>query len=434
MSGNERPKYDASRDEQPDALPPHSPLGDVALLTRREFVAGALASTLLPDLRASTWLDQAKEETPLRPTKIGEIASTNGRLRAVITVRNEDRRIAADPNVNMPERTAMLRYFEGKDADGNVVWPPPGSAGALRSPLPGPTLRAQLGDQIEITYLNQIDVSQFPKGTIDLAETGELTPCAPTKDTEGVKLYPEGAGDHFPNCFHGSSTVNMHFHGTHVTPDGLGDNVLLQLRPRPDITEAAVRQDFERIFAAGPPGRWSDLPRSWQEKQLRWLKEYDDTAVWQGVRGTPGHPALPPANRLLPRAQAFIANGYWPQYQVGAYPFCFKITEYSEDAAGRPVHYAMGQCPGTHWYHAHKHGSTAINVLNGMAGVFIIEGGYDAALKKLYPDLKRTEQVLIVQNFSDRPNLLSQVVFGQAPSLWVNSRTRITIASQFFSS
>ena len=39
---------------------------------------------------------------------------------------------------------------------------------------------------------------------------------------------------------------------------------------------------------------------------------------------------------------------------------------------------AMGQSPGTHWYHAHKHGSTAINVGNGMVGAFIIEGpSYD---------------------------------------------------------
>jgi FtsP/CotA-like multicopper oxidase with cupredoxin domain len=40
----------------------------------------------------------------------------------------------------------------------------------------------------------------------------------------------------------------------------------------------------------------------------------------------------------------------------------------------------MGQLPGTHWYHAHKHGSTAINVANGMTGAFIIEGQYDADL------------------------------------------------------
>ena len=41
----------------------------------------------------------------------------------------------------------------------------------------------------------------------------------------------------------------------------------------------------------------------------------------------------------------------------------------------------MGQSPGTMWYHAHKHGSTAIDVSNGMVGAFIIEDnspqGYD---------------------------------------------------------
>ena len=44
----------------------------------------------------------------------------------------------------------------------------------------------------------------------------------------------------------------------------------------------------------------------------------------------------------------------------------------------------MGQSPGTHWYHAHKHGSTAINVANGMTGVFIIEGDYDDELNTFY--------------------------------------------------
>jgi FtsP/CotA-like multicopper oxidase with cupredoxin domain len=64
----------------------------------------------------------------------------------------------------------------------------------------------------------------------------------------------------------------------------------------------------------------------------------------------------------------------------------------------------MGQCPGTHWYHAHKHGSTAINVYNGMAGVFIIEGDYDDSLVRIYTKLKETEKVLIVQQFAESPN------------------------------
>ena len=33
----------------------------------------------------------------------------------------------------------------------------------------------------------------------------------------------------------------------------------------------------------------------------------------------------------------------------------------------------LNQSPGTHWYHPHKHGSVALQVLNGMAGAFIVE-------------------------------------------------------------
>src|SRR5215831_13782162 len=44
----------------------------------------------------------------------------------------------------------------------------------------------------------------------------------------------------------------------------------------------------------------------------------------------------------------------------------------------------MGQAPGTHWYHAHKHGSTATNVMEGMAGAFIIEDKYDDDLNAAY--------------------------------------------------
>ena len=78
--------------------------------------------------------------------------------------------------------------------------------------------------------------------------------------------------------------------------------------------------------------------------------------------------------------------GVWPQYYIGAYPYCFALPEYKSQAwppppGSRPV---MGQSPGTHWYHAHKHGSTAINVGNGMIGAFIIEGAYDDALNAYY--------------------------------------------------
>jgi FtsP/CotA-like multicopper oxidase with cupredoxin domain len=67
----------------------------------------------------------------------------------------------------------------------------------------------------------------------------------------------------------------------------------------------------------------------------------------------------------------------------------------------------MGQAPGTHWYHAHKHGSTANNVANGMTGVFIIEGPYDDALNAFYgADWTRSAKVMNINQLGVTPNLL----------------------------
>lgn len=49
--------------------------------------------------------------------------------------------------------------------------------------------------------------------------------------------------------------------------------------------------------------------------------------------------------------------------------------------------------PGTHWYHSHLHGSTALQVSSGMAGMIIVEGGLDDV-----PEIKQaTEQVFVFQ-------------------------------------
>src|SRR5207237_515313 len=67
---------------------------------------------------------------------------------------------------------------------------------------------------------------------------------------------------------------------------------------------------------------------------------------------------------------------------VGAFPNYFEIPDFD---SGK---FKAGQAPGTHWYHAHKHGSTSLNIRNGLAGAFIIEsshaGGYDHFIRKWF--------------------------------------------------
>lgn len=400
----------------------------VSRATRRTFLTGVLAfgGATLSGLAQMAFAQSDRKLTP-----IGEMRSKNGKLHFVMKVLDEMRLLPAGSTITsdgiaLPARRARLRYFEGRDSDGNV-WPLPAAPGVSRSPQPGPTLRASIGEQVEITYLNHTS-DNFAE-SFDHAEKGTEEGCDIAVTLKGVaedKIYPTQAGDGFPNCFHGSSTTNLHFHGTHVTPDGLGDNVLLQLRPDPTVGEAMAQADFTSIFTAGPPTSWNELPQSWRDTQLKLLKDYDDNAVFNGKKGTPGNPALPLHMQLRPQTDERIAKGLWPQYQIGAYPFCFRLTRYVVDSAGKP-NVEMGQCPGTHWYHAHKHGSTALNVYHGMAGVFIIEGDYDTALDNFDKRLKQTEKVLVVQQFSEIANLVSR---RQHPGLFVNGKRNPTVSMQ----
>ena len=82
--------------------------------------------------------------------------------------------------------------------------------------------------------------------------------------------------------------------------------------------------------------------------------------------------------------------------------------------------------PGTFWYHAHLHGSTALQVSSGMAGMLIIEGGIDDL-----PSLKPVkQQVLIFQQLSydDQGVIENYNNFG--PGGWDDSKRYITINGQ----
>lgn len=62
----------------------------------------------------------------------------------------------------------------------------------------------------------------------------------------------------------------------------------------------------------------------------------------------------------------------------------------------------FNQSPGTHWYHPHKHGSVALQVVNGMAGAFIVEGG---GLDSLTQAQGMKERTLVIQQIDSDLNL-----------------------------
>ena len=163
------------------------------------------------------------------------------------------------------------------------------------------------------------------------------------------------------------------------------------------VNEDSVKEIFKGIFADCEQGKqplqWKDWPQAWQDWQKKLLIDYDNTTPWQGQAPKPGQPALPPHEQLWVQNEGAIAKYELPQYYIGAFPNCFKIPEWKESSPTNPV---MGQAPGTHWYHSHKHGSTALNLANGMAGALIIEGDYDDELKPFYTK----QQVLVLQQYA----------------------------------
>lgn len=376
-------------------------------VTRRSFLQYAIAassglamSSMLPPFFTKAWAQQG----PCPPGKplqtIMEItrSSSTKTLQAVLKILDENRTYLAPPTDGTAgvcaSNSGQMRYISGYDpTNPSKMWPTTKGV-----PSPGPTLRARVGDRVQITLLNHVDIRNFPN-TLDVAEKG-TSACDQNKSVgpggTSVNTYPgDPSFEKPPNCFHGSSSTNLHFHGSHVSPSGISDNVLLNIRPsprvngKPVVNEQTVKPIFDLIFKACADGHqpllWKDWPLAWRRLQQRLLQQYDKTAPWKGQPGK-----LPADQQLWLQNVKEMADQMFPQYYIGAFPNCFTIPEWK---ASQPTNPVMGQAPGTHWYHAHKHGSTALNLANGMAGALIIEGDYDDKLEPFFTK----QRVLMLQ-------------------------------------
>jgi FtsP/CotA-like multicopper oxidase with cupredoxin domain len=390
------------------------------------LIGMAGSNTSAPEVKAQQSPVANCPPAPDLSVPLQEIVSDGrGRTRGTMVLANGHQAFPLSPGRCVDQ---LARFYQTTQ----MPIPPPTSAPL---PRPGPTIRARLGDVVELLFLNQVNVLDFGD-TMDRWENSKIDNPAPTFgcDTSSIG-YPESAGDTYPNCFHGSTSGNIHFHGTHTNPNGTGDNVFLDTRPSPwsngapVITEAVAREhlgDFfdtcERKLKADNllewPPLWNDLPTmytSWQQQLL--------IADGQGK---------PPVQQLWLEDDALInaTPPRFPQFFIGAFPTCFVLPKYP----GRP-HVRMGQVPGTHWYHAHKHGSTALNLYNGMSGALIIEGdGYDGFFDKTYAAFRqntgttwtRQQPTLVVNQYAQTPSLERGGGVG-APPLAVNGSLQPTL-------
>lgn len=265
---------------------------------------------------------------------------------------------------------------------------------------PGPTLRARVGDTIELIFLNRVDQSQFASTSLTSIKSAP-NKCDTVLNQNGTEKYPKGDAGNFPNCFHASNTSNLHFHGTHTNPDDFGDNVLIGVLPNPRMDAQASLEIGKRAYAQWGAGQ---NPTKWLiEESMTGLKALHAAAVAAKNEALSAQLA-----DAIHTNETNLAAGEWPQYWPGFYPHFFGLPHWSGSLEKYP---RMGQAPGTHWYHCHQHGSTALQLINGMAGLFIIGGeGYDDKILTLGGGTpakpKIQEKVMIFQIFGEQPQQL----------------------------
>lgn len=104
----------------------------------------------------------------------------------------------------------------------------PRSDGIFQYGFPGPTLKLRKagapggqGDRLRIRLVNSLPATGSDH------ECHGCTGCAGPNPPQCCKMQ-----DVFPNCFHGDNVTNLHFHGSHVSPQPPQDYVLLEVHPQ----------------------------------------------------------------------------------------------------------------------------------------------------------------------------------------------------------
>jgi len=390
-----------------------------------------------PPLRPTSPTVTCPDPSPpfvMPPEIVSSAGPSGGVLKGTINLIDQQQRLPKSIGSAVTCAPQIVRIFQAEGAPAPPPAPKP-DQNNLPDPIAGPTLRARVGDVVQLTFVNQVNSNRFDRN-IDLDACMRVGP--------GGSVYPAGFSDVYPNCLHASSTANIHFHGTHTSPNTTADNVFLQIRPLPrnnqgnlTVTPAAATVALPDFFGTcleklkNPlnqwPVTWDDLPKVWTDKQWEMLKAYE---------------AQNPSQKLWTIDQQMYKDKVWPIYYIGAFPYCFALPAYTlptwppPPGSTSPV---MGQSPGTHWYHAHKHGSTAINIGNGMTGAFIIEGkDYDDKINQAYgsyvlkdgkPWNTRSQPILVLNQLETAPNILA----GGGPhplDFVVNGRLRPKLSMQ----
>ena len=149
-------------------------------------------------------------------------------------------------------QSLTLRTYVYKDQKtGQDAWGYPGPTLRIRKQEETPAAGGKPavitpGDRLKILLVNNLAPDATPHGKCDDACAGTGTDCSTITPPTGAACAAAAAAGKllagcccvvnqnqtWPECFHGDNTTNLHFHGTHVSPQPPQDYVLLELRPK----------------------------------------------------------------------------------------------------------------------------------------------------------------------------------------------------------
>jgi FtsP/CotA-like multicopper oxidase with cupredoxin domain len=213
----------------------------------------------IPALILGTWLPGAAamgetlpgQSPPCKTVKQGEELQTipeiatkrdDTELSTTFTVQTQQLCVPTTKNNDNTWNTAemTLRTYLYKTSRG---------APELRWGYPGPTLRlrkandhGQGGQRLKILLVNELEPESDDNACNNVCPASQKCDCSPAAVEALIKRCtatrpPQECccvaqcTQKSPNCLHGSNTTNLHFHGSHASPQPPQDYVLLDLKP-----------------------------------------------------------------------------------------------------------------------------------------------------------------------------------------------------------
>ncbi len=217
---------------------------------RTPLAAGVLFAAFLLTLAGRASRAQSIPACP--PPQVGaelrdipSLYATNGLLSTTFTVELKRQCVPVFASQTWSSVAMNLRTYVYSNSAGQVGWGFPGPTLHLRKP----SSPYAMGDSLAILLVNNLppEVNSTTTPCDSACPTGTVCPTDPSQLPNPNTSCP---GDPLcccwvdrsqtaPNCFHGDNTTNLHFHGTHVSPQPPQDYVLLELRPNQTTTDPA---------------------------------------------------------------------------------------------------------------------------------------------------------------------------------------------------